>query len=98
MKSSIVGSRGFNALSSYAVSKSALEGFIKSSAIQCAKYNIRVNGLALGFVESSYAENFKKNKNTLNEWTLDQILMKRWGTCEEIADIIQFLVSKLIHI
>ena len=95
MISSIVGSRGFNALSSYAVSKSALEGFIKSSAIEWAKYNIRVNGLAPGFVESSYAENFKKNKNSLYEWTLDQIPMKRWGTCEEIADIIQFLVSNI---
>lgn len=95
MISSIVGLRGFNELSSYAVSKAALEGFIKSSAVEWAKDNIRVNGLAPGFVESSYAESFKKNKNSLYEWTLDQIPMKRWGTCEEIANIIKFLVSNI---
>ena len=95
MISSIVGLRGFNELSSYAVSKAALEGFIKSSSVEWAKDNIRVNGLAPGFVESSYAESFKKNKSSLYEWTLDQIPMKRWGTCEEIANIIKFLVSNL---
>ena len=35
--SSIVGSRGFDELSTYAVSKSALEGFMKSAAIEFAK-------------------------------------------------------------
>ncbi len=91
--SSIVGSRGFDELSSYAVSKTALEGFMKSAAVEYAKKNIQVNCLAPGFVESSYADNFKKNKNDLYNWTLSQIPMGRWGQCEEIAELAIFMIS-----
>lgn len=92
--SSIVGARGFNNLSTYATSKSALEGFMKSIAVEHAKKNIQLNCLAPGFVESSYADNFKLNKKDLYEWTLSQIPMGRWGKCEEIAELALFLVSE----
>ena len=68
--SSIVGSRGFDELSTYAVSKSALEGFMKSAAIEYAKQNIQINCLAPGFIESSFADNFKKKKNYTNGLSL----------------------------
>ena len=93
--SSIVGSRGFNELTTYAVSKSALEGFMKSAAIEYAKKNIQINCVAPGFVESSYASNFKHSKPELYEWTIEQTPMGRWGTCDEIADVAIFAVSKI---
>lgn len=92
--SSIVGSRGFDELSTYAVSKSALEGFMRSAAIEYAKQNIQINCLAPGFIESSYVEKFKKEKKELYEWTLQQTPMGRWGNCDEIADLVLFLVSE----
>ena len=52
---------------------------------------IQINCLAPGFVESSYADNFKLNKKDLFEWTLSQIPMGRWGN-DEIAEIALFLV------
>ena len=91
--SSIVGSRGFNELSSYAVSKTALEGFMRSAAVEYANKNIQLNCLAPGFVKSSYAENFEKNKNDLYNWTLSQIPMCRWGECDEIAELALFMIS-----
>lgn len=91
--SSIVGGRGFGELTTYAVSKSALEGFMRSAAIEYAKNNIQINCLAPGFVESSYTDNFKKNKKELYQWTLNQTPMGRWGTCNEIADLALFLIS-----
>jgi len=92
--SSIVGQRGFSELSSYAASKSALEGFVKSAAVEYGSKNILINCIAPGFVESSYADNFKTTKSDLYEWTLNQKPMKRWGKCEEVAALMTFLVSK----
>ena len=92
--SSIVGSRGFDELSTYAVSKYALEGFMKSAAIEYAKENIQINCIAPGFVESSYALDFRNAKPDLYKWTLEQTPMGRWGTCDEIADVAIFAVSE----
>ena len=92
--SSIVGTRGFDELSTYAVSKSALEGFMRSASVEYAKDGIQLNCLAPGFVESSYAENFKENKKDLYEWTLAQTPMGRWGKCEEMANIASFMISE----
>ena len=92
--SSIVGARGFDELSTYAVSKSALEGFMRSAAVEYGNKGIQINCLAPGFVESSYADNFKKHNKELYEWTISQTPMRRWGKCEEIADLAIFLISK----
>ena len=91
--SSIVGARGFDELSTYAVSKSALEGFMRSAAVEYGCKGIQINCLAPGFIESSYAESFKKNNKELYEWTISQTPMQRWGKCEEIADLALFLIS-----
>ena len=92
--SSIVGGRGFEGLSSYAVSKSALEGFMKSVAVEYGKNNIQINCIAPGFIESSYAKEFKSTNNDLYNWTIDQTPMGRWGTCDEIAELSLFAVSE----
>tara|TARA_B100001989_G_C24407999_1_gene397569 strand:- start:6 stop:755 length:750 start_codon:yes stop_codon:yes gene_type:complete len=92
--SSIVGARGFDELSTYAVSKSALEGFVKSAAVELAKSKIQLNCLSPGFIASSYAQLFQENKKDLYKWTLDQTPMGRWGSCEEIANFIYFLISE----
>jgi NAD(P)-dependent dehydrogenase (short-subunit alcohol dehydrogenase family) len=93
--SSIVGSRGFDELSTYGVSKAALEGFVKSAAIELAPENIQINCINPGFVRSSYSEAFKKDKYDLYEWTLSNTPMGRWGECDEIAKLSLFLVSQL---
>jgi len=92
--SSIVGTRGFDELSTYAVSKSALEGFMRSAAVEYSKDSIQLNCLAPGFVESSFAENFKENRKDLYKWTIDQTPMGRWGKCEEMANIASFMISE----
>lgn len=91
---SIVGQRGFRDLSVYATSKSALEGFCRSASNELADYGIRINCLAPGFVSSSYAESFKECRPELYDWTIERTPLGRWGTCEEIADMVYFLVSK----
>ncbi len=90
---SIVGPRGFSELSSYAASKGALEYGMRSLAIEYAKYNVRINCVAPGFTKTSYFSSFKKKKNKLYNWTLNQIPLKRWGEPLEIANTIEFLIS-----
>ena len=90
---SIVGKNGFSELSGYASSKSALTGLNKSFAVEMAKYNIRSNIISPGFIETSYAKNFKKNKKLYN-WTISRIPQKRWGKASEVCNLICFLLSE----
>ena len=94
MISSIVGNLGFKDLSNYGSSKGALEAFAKSIAVEYSKYNIRVNCVAPGFIETSYFNDFKKKRKKLFNWTINRIPLKRWGKAEEVAPLIEFLVSK----
>ena len=91
---SIVGPQGFSDLSSYAASKGALEASMKSLAVEYGSKNIRINCVAPGFVKTSYYNQFKKNKPKLYKWTLEKTPMKRWGNPEEVANVIEFLVSE----
>jgi len=91
--SSIVGPIGFNNLSGYAFTKSGLIGLTKSLANELAKYKIRVNSISPGFIKSSYANQFKKNNPELYDYTISRTLLKRWGECDEVADLILFLLS-----
>jgi NAD(P)-dependent dehydrogenase (short-subunit alcohol dehydrogenase family) len=91
---SIVGPRGFEDLTTYACSKSALEGFVRSAAVEHAKQGIRINCIAPGFVRSSYHQDFARKRKDLHQWTLERTPMGRWGTCHEIAHLACFLVSK----
>lgn len=91
--SSIVGQRGFADLSTYGVSKAALEGFVKSASVELADQNVLINSLNPGFAKSSYESSFRNSKQDLYEWTLAQTPMKRWAECHEIANLALFLVS-----
>ena len=90
---SIVGKNGFSELSGYASSKSALTGLNKSFAVEMAKHNIRSNIISPGFIETSYAKNFKKNKKLYN-WTISRIPQKRWGKASEVCSLVCFLLSE----
>ena len=65
---------------------------MRSSAVEYGNKGIQINCLAPGFVESSYADSFKKNNKELYEWTISQTPMRRWGKCEE--QIYFFLISE----
>jgi len=91
--SSIVGPFGFKQLSGYALSKSGLIGLTKSLAVEFSDKKIRVNSISPGFIKSSYASKFKKKLPNLYKYTLQRTLLKRWGLCEEVADLILFLLS-----
>jgi 3-oxoacyl-[acyl-carrier protein] reductase len=59
---SIIGSTGFNGLSVYGATKSAIEGFTKSLARELGKLNITVNTLAPGYMETSMTSGLQGEK------------------------------------
>ncbi len=80
--------------STYGTHKEALIRFIQYAAIEYAKYGIRVNSIAPGFIDpydspEEYPENFAKGKP---EWQ-ESIPLKRFVRSSEIADFANFIAS-----
>ena len=91
---SIVGQRGFEHLSGYASTKTALEGLTKSFAIEMSKKNIRANIVNPGFIKTSYYKNFKIKKKKIYNWTIKKIPQKKWGEPSDVSEIVCYLLSE----
>ena len=59
---SIIGSTGFNGLSVYGATKSALSGFTKSLSRELGKANITVNTLAPGYMRTNMTQGLQGDK------------------------------------
>lgn len=90
--SSIVGVSGNAGQVVYSGSKSALLGITKSAAKELATYNIRVNAIAPGFIDTDMIRSLSPEKY---KERLDSIKMKRIGTTEDVANCALFLASDL---
>ena len=72
----------------YAASKAGLISITKSMAAALAGKNIRVNAIAPGWVDTDMAESAN-----VNEFAHFQTPLGRNATTQEIANIVEFLVS-----
>ena len=74
----------------YAAAKGAVQGFSRSLAKTLAP-EVRVNCVAPGWIKTTWAE-------TASPATDKQVaagsLARRWGTAEEVAEVVRFLVSE----
>jgi len=89
--SSIFGSVGKEKRSSYSSSKWGLIGLTKSASLDLAKYNILVNALSPGVINSSLTKKILGPKGIKD--ITNQIPLKRLSSVDEIAKIILFLIS-----
>lgn len=89
--SSISGVVGEANASLYSSTKSAFFGFTKSLALELAQYNITVNSISPGWVETNLAEN-ALNEEEKKE-TIDIIPQKRFVEPVEIANLVKYLIS-----
>ncbi|MFJ7185420.1 SDR family NAD(P)-dependent oxidoreductase [Lysinibacillus xylanilyticus] len=88
--SSIIGRVGNAGQTVYGASKAAVIGATYSAAKELAPYNIRVNAVAPGFIETDMTKQLSQEKY---EQRLSEIKMGRIGTAEEVANVILFLAS-----
>ena len=88
--SSVSGIHPLPGQTNYAAAKAGVIGFTKSLAKEVAPYNIRVNAVAPGFVETDMTASLnEKYKNRL----LSTMPMGRFGRPEEVARVVCFLFS-----
>lgn len=89
--SSFVGQAGNLGQTNYAATKAGIIGFTKTLALETARSGITVNAVCPGFTESDMLMNVPEN---IRQRILDRIPMARFGTPEEVAVCVRFLVSE----
>ncbi|MBI5056884.1 MAG: 3-oxoacyl-[acyl-carrier-protein] reductase [Nitrospirae bacterium] len=87
---SVSGIVGLPRQTNYSASKAGVIGFTKSLAKEVAPYNIRVNAVAPGFVETDM---LKVLTEEYKDQILKQIPLSRLGKPQEVAKMVKFLVS-----
>ena len=88
--SSVTGVMGNAGQANYCASKAGIIGLTKSAARELGSRGITVNAVAPGFIETEMTESLPEAvKSALTE----QILLKRTGRAEEVAQAVAFLAS-----
>jgi NAD(P)-dependent dehydrogenase (short-subunit alcohol dehydrogenase family) len=90
--SSTMGIRGAPKNALYVASKHAVEGLTKSAALEAAAFNIRVNAVAPGPIQTEMLDRITGSE-TSKAAMLATVPLQRAGTPEEIADAIIFVAS-----
>ena len=87
---SVVGQRGNAGQSAYAASKAGIIGFTKAMARELAARGITVNAVAPGLIDTEMTAQLSPQAR---EEILKSIPLGRFGTCEDVAEVVSFLVS-----
>jgi 3-oxoacyl-[acyl-carrier protein] reductase len=80
----------------YNTTKSAMISLAKIMAVELAPFGIRVNSVAPGsirFPGGSWDERAKKDPQGIAEFVKREMPLGRFGTVEEVANVVTFLVS-----
>jgi len=89
---SIMGHRGMRTLAAYGATKGAISALTRGLAVEFGPYNIRVNALAPGFIETALTERVLRVK-AFSDALLEQTPLNRFGTAEDVAMAALFLAS-----
>lgn len=94
--SSVAGKKGGSGRTAYSASKGAVIGFSNSLAAEFAEYNIRVNTICPGWIDTPFndpAVEIIGGRNAVEEMVKSGVLLRRQGTPEEVATVFAFLIS-----
>lgn len=83
---------GFPGIVHYCASKGGIVAMAEALALELAPYNIRINTIAPGMIDTKMADSTKQDPKIL-EATLSQIPLKRPGNPQEVSNAVLFLVS-----
>ncbi len=83
---------GFPHLTHYCASKGGIVAMTEASAIELAPYNIRVNAIAPGAIDTPMVSDIKEDPKSLNPM-LARIPLNKMGKPQDISDAVLFLSS-----
>ncbi len=82
--------RGFPGMAHTGAARAGVDNLTKSLAVEWSKYNINVNAIAPGFIQSSGIEQYPEELVQGMELVVP---VKRLGTVDEVANVALFLAS-----
>jgi 2-deoxy-D-gluconate 3-dehydrogenase len=82
---------GSGLVPSYSAAKGAIVQLTKSMAIELASYNIQVNAIAPGWIETDMTDAVRSSP--MNDAILARTPAKRWGKSEDVIGAAVFLAS-----
>jgi 3-oxoacyl-[acyl-carrier protein] reductase len=95
------GLRGYPMRTAYSASKWAVRGITRTVALEVAKYNINVNAVCPGIVETERMQKLCEAKAKVRGWTKEQVYdeyvqemaLKRVTTPQDVANAVLFMAS-----
>lgn len=87
---SVAALQGTSTLFAYTASKWAVRGMSKSAALELARYNIRVNAIHPGVIDTPINHD---NPEKMNQVLVQSTPMRRMGQPAEIAEAVLFVAS-----
>jgi 3-oxoacyl-[acyl-carrier protein] reductase len=87
---SVAAYMGISGQTNYATSKGALLAFNRALAAELGPKGVRVNAVVPGFIETDMTGVMSREVKRENK---ERILLKRFGTPEEVAHVVSFLAS-----
>jgi 3-oxoacyl-[acyl-carrier protein] reductase len=88
--SSVAGVAGNAMQANYSASKAGVIGLTKALSKEVGRYRIRANVVAPGLIETDMTAGLEKS---MAEEYLKRISLHRFGTSDEVADMVAFLLS-----
>ena len=96
------GLRGYAMRTAYSASKWAVRGITRTVALEVGKYNINVNAVCPGIVETPRMQKLCEEKARVRGWTIDEVYdeyvqemaLKRVTTPEDVANAVLFMASE----
>lgn len=89
--SSVVGLRGNFGQTNYAAAKAGVIGFTKALSKEVGKFNVTVNAIAPGFIDTKLTENLPEELKTMIKRLT---ALGRFGKPKEVAELVAFLASE----
>jgi len=83
---------GLPNIAHYCASKGGIAAMTEALAVELASYNIRVNTISPGMIETPMIDPMKQDPKTM-EAILARVPMKRVGKTEEVSNLVLFLAS-----